>query len=68
MKSKIIPVSRKRAKDKYAALKNDEIRSLRALTSQLNWVATQLRPDVSYDVLDLSMKLLRNILLQKIFS
>ena len=42
---------------KIVALKNDEIRSLRALTCQLNWVATQIRPDVSYDVLDFSMKL-----------
>ena len=52
-----IAISRKRATEKYAALKNDEIRSLRALTGQLNWVATQIWPDVSYDVLDLSMKL-----------
>ena len=52
-----IPTSRKRTTEKYAVLKNDEIRSLRALTGQLNWVATQIRPDVSYDVLDLSMKL-----------
>ena len=52
-----IPISRKRATEKYAALKNDKIGSLRALTGQLNWVATQIRPDVSYDVLHLSIKL-----------
>ena len=29
----------------------------KSLTGQLNWVATQIKPDVSYDVLDLSIKL-----------
>ena len=37
-----IPISRIRATEKYATLKNDEIRSLRALTGQLNWVAHRL--------------------------
>ena len=39
-------ISRKRATKKYPALKYVKIRSLRALTGQLNWVAREIRPDV----------------------
>lgn len=40
---------------KQAFLSESEFRSLRKSIGQLNWVATQSRPDISYDVLDLSM-------------
>ena len=42
---------------KICSFKNDEIRILKASTAQLNWVALQIMPDVSYDVLNFSMKL-----------
>ena len=50
-----IPISPKRKSEKYAELNQEEISELRAVIGQLSWVATSTRPDISFDVLELSM-------------
>ena len=46
-----IPISLKRKSEKYAEL----IQELRAVIGQVNWLSTSIRPDVSFDVLEVSM-------------
>ena len=50
-----IPTSPKHKSEKYAELNQEEISELRAVIGQLSWVATSTRPDISFDVLELSM-------------
>ena len=52
-----IPVTYKRKSDKSSPLTKAEMQSFRATAGQLNWVATQTRPDVSYDALELNMNM-----------
>ena len=41
-----IPISKKRASEKNVNLDEKEKKEYRALVGQLNWVATQTRPDI----------------------
>ena len=50
-----IPISLKRKSEKHAKLNQEEISELRAVIGQLNWLSTSTRPDISFDVLELSM-------------
>ena len=50
-----IPISLKRKSEKYAGLIQEEISELRAVIGQLNWLSTSTRPDISSDVLELSI-------------
>ena len=50
-----IPVSSSRKSDRTSPLNKQEIHSLRATAGQLNWLATQTRPDLSYEALELNM-------------
>ena len=50
-----LQISAKRASEKYSHLNDKETRDLREVIGQLNWICTQTRPDISYDVLELSM-------------
>ena len=50
-----VPTSLKRKSEKYAELNQEEISELRAVIGQLNWLSTSARPDISFDVLELSM-------------
>ena len=50
-----IQISAKGASEKYSHLNDKETRDLREVIGQLNWICTQTRPDISYDVLELSM-------------
>ena len=50
-----IPISPKRKSEKYAELNQEEISELRAVIGQMSWVATSTRPDINFDVLELSM-------------
>lgn len=52
-----IPLSRLRSFDRDKPLVKDETRELRGLVGKLNWLSTQTRPDVSFDVLELSTRL-----------
>ena len=52
-----IPVSAARASCKRDDCNKTEIENLRSLVGQLGWVCTNTRPDLSYDVLELSCKL-----------
>ena len=52
-----IPITRARASRKEDMLNKDESDGLRSLIGQLNWLSTQTRPDISYDVLELSSSL-----------
>ena len=45
------------SKDKDRVLTNDEQHNYRAICGQLNWIASQSRPDASFDVCQLSTKL-----------
>lgn len=50
-----IPVSVMRASGKQNMLTQGEITQLREVIGQTNWVTTQTRPDINFDVLELSM-------------
>ena len=50
-----IPISLKCKSEKHAELNQEEISELRAVIGQLNWLSTSTRPDISFDVLELSM-------------
>lgn len=52
-----IPISHARSSNKNDALNKEETDALRSIIGQLNWVSTQSRPDISYDVLELSNSL-----------
>ena len=54
-----IPISPSRLSQKNAKLTSEELALLRSLVGQANWIASQTRPDISYDVLELSMCLSR---------
>ena len=43
-----------RLKDDSSDLRHDELMSLKKLSGQMNWVVTQTRPDVSFDVCAMS--------------
>ena len=49
-----IGISRQRANLKSSELSSTEKAAYRALIGQLNWIATQTRPDIAFDVCDLS--------------
>ena len=51
---KPMEISTKRKQDRQAFLNKEEIRKFRGKVGQLNWISTQSRPDVTYDVLCLS--------------
>ena len=52
---KEIPISSAQKLRKHDKVTSEEEKLLRTAIGQLNWVATQTRPDISYDVLELSM-------------
>ena len=52
-----IEISKERRTQKNAPLGTDELKKLRALIGQMNWVATQTRPDVLFDCSELASKL-----------
>ena len=54
---KPVTISRQRMNDKYSDLSENEKADYRALVGQLNWIATQTRPDIAYDVCELSVSL-----------
>ena len=49
-----IYLSRERASHRMSQLGKQELEEFRALVGQLNWLSTQTRPDVAYDVCELS--------------
>ena len=50
-----IPITSTRRSDISSPLTKHETQNLRATAGQLNWMATQTRPDISYDALELNM-------------
>ena len=52
---KEIPIARTRRAQRFLPLNATEIDELKSLVGQLNWTATQTRPDLSYEVLELSI-------------
>ena len=50
-----ITITPKRKSDRSSPLTRQEMQNLRATAGQLNWMATQTRPDLSYDALELNM-------------
>lgn len=57
--SSIVPceISCERARSKLHDLSDREKSSYRAIVGQLNWMSTQTRPDIAFDVCDLSVAL-----------
>ena len=51
---KAIPVSKARVNNKNSDLSEQEKASYRSLVGQLNWIATQTRPDIAFEVCELS--------------
>ena len=49
-----IPLSNVRIAQKTSTLTNAEEADYRSLVGQLNWIATQTRPDIAFDICDLS--------------
>ena len=47
-------ISRERLADRDSPLNAEEIKSLRSICGRLNWIASKSRPDLSFDVCDLS--------------
>ncbi|KAG0718476.1 hypothetical protein GWK47_007638 [Chionoecetes opilio] len=56
-----VPVSRQRATVKSGELSESERSEYRALVGQLNWIATNARPDIAFDVFELSVACSRAI-------
>ena len=56
----LIPITTTRQSQKTAKLTTEEIVELRSVVGQANWVASQTRPDLCFDVLELSTCLSRN--------
>ena len=54
---KEIAISNARSMHKYCELKEIELKQLRSLIGQLNWIANQSRPDLSFDVLQLGNRI-----------
>ena len=52
-----IEISSSRAKEKQSPITEDERSELRAAHGQLNWLSTQTRPDLAYDVCNLTTSL-----------
>lgn len=52
---KEILITKARQSQRFAPLNAKETDELKSLVGQLNWTATQTRPDLSYEVLELSM-------------
>ena len=53
-KLKLIPLENRHPEDEIST---EEISEIRKVIGQLNWLATQTRPDLSYDISDLSSAL-----------
>ena len=51
---KEIEISADRRKDKHSPVTEEERTKLRSVIGRLNWLAIQTRPDISYDVCELS--------------
>ena len=51
---KPIPISRERMNNKQSQLSDGEKSDYRSLIGQLNWMATQTRPDIAFEVCELS--------------
>ena len=51
-----IPLSKARMNNKHSELTEKEKGEYRSLVGQLNWIATQTRPDIAFDVCDHSSK------------
>ena len=51
-----VPISRRRMQEKSSELSSAEKSEFRTSIGQLNWVATQTRPDIAYDICELSVK------------
>lgn len=49
-----VVISQRRIKAKTSALMEGERRDYRSAVGQLNWISTQTRPDISFDVCELS--------------
>ena len=56
IKNRLVPAVLKSG-DSKRYLDKEEIRLLRRLTGQINWAATQSRPDISFTVVELSSKI-----------
>ena len=54
---KAIPISKARVNNKNSDLSEKEKASYRSLVGQLNWIATQTRPDIAFEVCELSSML-----------
>ena len=52
-----IDIKANRRVDKQSSITEDEREELRSVIGKLNWLATQTRPDLSYDVCELSTSL-----------
>ena len=52
-----IRISRARAMQKGSDLSEDEKADYRAIVGQLNWIATNTRPDIAFDICELSVSL-----------
>jgi len=54
---KEVPITSKRLMKKFDNLNQIEQQSLRTAIGQINWMASQTRPDIAFDVLELSMSM-----------
>ena len=54
---KEVEISKERRKEKFAQLNKVEARQLRGLAGQLNWIASQTRPDMAYSACEVSVSI-----------
>ena len=50
-----VPLSKNRKGDRKSPLNSSETKALKSVAGQLNWLATQTRPDISFQALELNM-------------
>ena len=51
-----IEISQKKCQKKDMGLNDEEVHQYRSVVGQLNWIGTQTRPDISFDVCSLSVR------------
>ena len=57
----VLPLEPSRAKEKHSSLTDEELTDLRKMVGGINWVVRATRPDLSFELIDLSTKFKKGV-------